>query len=288
MYLVRRVRDYRALLDQFWPIFEQRPIRDNPWGCNLPHLFALWTFLREAKPTHVIESGVWKGQTTWLITATLPDAVVLSLDPFPQQRSWSSPRVRYSSDDFAYQDLSDFPPESTLAFFDDHVHPFLRLMLARAWGIRQIVFDDNYPPGTGDPSMAQILVGAPAGTPKGLKDRLRHLLKRKLAPGEMMLAAAYSPEILSGALERIAGEYEVFPPLTTCPTTRWGTGWEESFGRIGPCLDPANLSPEQRAEIARTARAYTAMCRIRLDPPDRSPLEASARERDCAPVEVAG
>jgi hypothetical protein len=276
---VRRKRDYEALLDQFWPVFEQRPIKDNQWGCQLPHLFALWTFLREASPTHVIESGVWKGQTTWLITATLPDAVVLSLDPFPERREWSSPQVHYSTNDFAYQDLGAFPPETTLAFFDDHVHPFLRLMLARAWGIRHLVFDDNYPPGTGDPSMAQFLLGAPAGKPTGFKNRLQHFLKHKLAPGEMMLAAAYSPETLSCALERIEGEYEVFPPLAESKTTRWGTSWRESFGRTPPCLDPARLAPEQRALVEGTALAYSSMCKITLGPAGHRLEENDRAER---------
>jgi hypothetical protein len=274
-------RDYQSLFHQFWPLYLQRPIKDNRWGCQLPPLFALWVFLRETRPTHVIESGVWKGQTTWLITTTLPEAQVLSLDPFPDRREWSSPNVRYSTHDFAYQDLRDFPPETTLAFFDDHVHAFLRLMLCRAWGIRHIVFDDNYPAGLGDPSINQALTGSPAGQAKSLKDRVRAYLKRKLAPGEMMLASSYSPLALAGILRDMAGEHEVFPPLYCPETTRWGTKWTDTYGDVRACLDLDRLSDAQRAEVERTAAAYTCMGRVTLPgaraSEDRVPVDHGGR-----------
>lgn len=255
-------RNYDELFAEFWPLYERRPIRNNLGGSELPHLFALWVYLRETRPTHVIESGVWKGQTTWLIETALPDAHILAIDPSPHRREWTSPRATYSRIDFGFQDLGTFPLNTTLVFFDDHVHAWLRLTQVRAWGFRHVVFDDNYPDGVGDPSIRQLLRGTPAGRPSGLKNRLRHRLRRIVSRYDMIQLEIYDPQALRNALLRLPVDYSEFPPLTLRERTRWGTRWRDSFGDVAPCLDPAKLTDGQRDEIERTSWAYTAMCRL--------------------------
>ena len=58
-------------LKPFLKIYNKRPIRDNFSGMKVEHCFALYCFLKKIKPKYVIESGIWKGQTTWLIKNTL-------------------------------------------------------------------------------------------------------------------------------------------------------------------------------------------------------------------------
>ena len=41
-------------------------------------------------------------------------------------------------------------PKNTLVFFDDHVNHVDRLIEANFFGIKNIVFEDNYPSGKGD------------------------------------------------------------------------------------------------------------------------------------------
>jgi len=257
-------RDYDALFAEFWPRYTQRPILENDGGCQLPHLFALWVYLNEARPTHVIESGVWKGQTTWLIETALPEARILALDPAQHRREWTSTRATYSSIDFGFQDLSDFPPETTLVFFDDHVHAWLRLTQARAWRFRHVVFDDNYPGGVGDPSIRQFLRGNEAGPPTGLKRRLRQFIARFALSQQSTLLVDYCPRTLEGALLSLPMTYSEFPPLAVRERTRWGTLWRDSFGDIEPCLEPHRLSAEQIDEVDGTSLAYTAMCKLTL------------------------
>merc|ERR1711879_624470 len=50
---------------------------------NPSHAFALWFTVTSLKPKYIIESGVWCGQTTWLLRqAAGNEAWIFSLDPF--------------------------------------------------------------------------------------------------------------------------------------------------------------------------------------------------------------
>jgi hypothetical protein len=264
MHTVRRERDYGALFREFWPIYEQRPIRDNSGGCQLPQLFGLWCFVRELQPSHVVESGVWKGQTTWLIETAAPAAAILSIDPVPQRRQWTSQQARYSQIDFGYQDLGDFPRDRTLAFFDDHVNPLKRLHQLRSFGLRHAVFEDNCPAGAGDPSIRQMLAGAPAGTARRtLKNDLRSFLRGYVARFDD-LAERYCPRMAQSVLASMSAEYEEFPPLARPDVTAWGTPWRDSYPDAWPCIPTVAVEPSQRTEITRTAQGYIAICRVDL------------------------
>ena len=61
-------------LDEFIELYKERPIKDNSGGMKFPHMFALFFFLKTLRPDFVVESGIFKGQSTWLIEKTLPNA----------------------------------------------------------------------------------------------------------------------------------------------------------------------------------------------------------------------
>lgn len=136
-----------AALPEFLPHFHRRPIRDNQGGMRSVGLFNVWFLLTRLRPDSVIESGVWKGQSTWLIEDTLPNAKIFSIDPNLSLREYVSGRARYSQTDFLGQDLHamGFRYPETLAFFDDHQDVLPRLELCRMQGIRHVILDDNYP-----------------------------------------------------------------------------------------------------------------------------------------------
>ena len=67
-------------LDEFYSLYEKRPINDNHGGMTSSHLFNTWYALRKLKPKLVIESGVWKGLGTWVIEQALPEAKIISID----------------------------------------------------------------------------------------------------------------------------------------------------------------------------------------------------------------
>ena len=56
--------------------------------------------LKKKNPKNVIESGIWKGQGTWLIENTLPNATIFSIDIDLSIREYISEKVRYFEKDF--------------------------------------------------------------------------------------------------------------------------------------------------------------------------------------------
>lgn len=69
-------------LNEFRHLFDQRPIKNNVGGMSAEAWFWIWRTLRETSDVmHVIESGVWRGNTTWLIVNARPDVTVDCCDP---------------------------------------------------------------------------------------------------------------------------------------------------------------------------------------------------------------
>lgn len=136
-------------VEVFKNLYEYRPIKKNTHGMKFQHMFATYFILKKLNPSYVIESGVLKGQSTWLIENTLPDCKILSIDINLSQREYISKKVKYSNIDFKNQDFSNIPKD-TLVFLDDHVNHYERLQQAKFFNIKYIILEDNYRTGTGD------------------------------------------------------------------------------------------------------------------------------------------
>jgi hypothetical protein len=132
-------------LDEFEALYEHRPISDNQGGMGAPGAFALWFTLRSLRPKLVVESGVWKGQTTWLIEQAVPEADLLCIDPVLSRLEYRSRKAEYATRDFSRLGLSAEDTREGLAFFDDHQNQLERLLQAADMGFPHAVFDDNYP-----------------------------------------------------------------------------------------------------------------------------------------------
>ena len=136
-------------METFIPIYKTRPIKENYHGMMFPHMFATFFILRKLKPEFVIESGVYKGQSTWLIEKSVPDAKILSIDIDLKQRLYISNKARYSNVDFKYHDFSNIP-DNTIVFFDDHQSHLDRIKESKFFNIKHIILEDNYPALCGD------------------------------------------------------------------------------------------------------------------------------------------
>ena len=144
------VSDLKKDLDTFCEIYASRPIQDNVGGMGFNHSFALWKMLKVLKPDIVIESGIFKGHSTWLIETTLPGARIISFDTNLGLRQYVSPTVTYREGDFQFYDWSSENLENSLIFFDDHQNSFSRILLAYFFGFKRLIFEDNYPINEGD------------------------------------------------------------------------------------------------------------------------------------------
>ena len=144
--------DYKEIIKEietFSKVYENRPIKNNKGGMKFPHAFALYFILKKTKPSLVIESGIFKGQSTWLIENTLPEANIICIDIDLSKRVYISKKAKYSNSDFRFQNFSQIP-ENTLVLFDDHVNHLDRIKQAYFFGIKNVVLDDNYKSYSGD------------------------------------------------------------------------------------------------------------------------------------------
>lgn len=89
-----------------------------------PHMFATWFMLKKLNPTTVIGSGIWKGQSTWLIEKALSNAKVYSIGLNLERLYYKSDNVTYFDKDFSLLIGLKEDKENTLLFFDDHQNAF--------------------------------------------------------------------------------------------------------------------------------------------------------------------
>ncbi|KAL8522412.1 hypothetical protein ACS0TY_012524 [Phlomoides rotata] len=160
-------KDLLKGLEEFVPIYETRPIKNNMYGMGFDHSFGIWFITRWLKPDLMIESGAFKGHSTWVLRQAMPDAPILSLSPrHPEKYLMKGPAyVDGNCTYFAGKDFVDFgsmdwgtvlknhgveDPSRALVFFDDHQNELKRLKQALKAGFKHLVFEDNYDTGTGD------------------------------------------------------------------------------------------------------------------------------------------
>lgn len=262
------LEDYNgSLLEEFLDIYKSRPLRTNHGGMGVNHSYALFFVLRKLMPTSVIESGVFKGQSTWLIEQALPNADIYSLDPRPELREYTSSRAKYLTDDFAGVDWSILDVEKTVCFFDDHQSSFSRLKDMKWWGFKYAVFEDNYPISQGDSySMRQVLSGAGHPLPNlnsSKTSRLKGIAKRLLRRSgggindhvnvNLLNDIYWRQEIIRkpNDVDRVSVERNIFvyfelPPLLLNKTQRWsGCPWEGEYSLpSGPLFVAADECPQ--------------------------------------------
>ncbi|XP_068648741.1 uncharacterized protein [Aristolochia californica] len=160
-------KDLLKGLEEFVPIYETRPIKNNVHGMGFDHSFGLWFIARWLKPDLLIESGAFKGHSTWVLRQAMLDTPIISISPrHPAKYLAKGPAyVDGNCTYYANKDFVDFgnldwesvlkkhgitDPSRVLVFLDDHQNELKRLKQALNAGFRHLVFEDNYDTGTGD------------------------------------------------------------------------------------------------------------------------------------------
>lgn len=158
----------------FVEIYKTRPIVNNSNGMGFDHSFGLWFIARKLQPVLAIESGVFKGHSTWVLRQALPNVPIVAISPkhpghYARKGSaYVDPNCQY----FTGRKFTDFEDihwssvltehnvtdaSAVLIFFDDHQNQLRRIEAVRKFGFQHLVFEDNYDTGTGDHySMRQI------------------------------------------------------------------------------------------------------------------------------------
>jgi hypothetical protein len=140
-------------VQDFLVLNENRPIKNNDGGMKAPHMFWVYFVLKTLNPKIIIESGVWYGQSSWLIEKVCPNSKIISIEPALNRILYKSNKIDYRTKDFNEHDwtaeLGD-ECKNTVAFIDDHQNNYLRLKHAQKHNIPHIIFEDNYPTTHGD------------------------------------------------------------------------------------------------------------------------------------------
>ncbi|KAJ9568291.1 hypothetical protein OSB04_004257 [Centaurea solstitialis] len=119
-------KDLLQGLEEFVPIYETRPIKNNMYGMGFDHSFGLWFIARWLKPE--FNDREWSFQGAFDLGFKASNA--------------GHPDLMKKH---GITDLS-----RVLIFFDDHQNELKRLKQALKAGFSHLVFEDNYDTGTGD------------------------------------------------------------------------------------------------------------------------------------------
>ncbi len=256
-------------LDEFAEIYAHRPVRDNRGGMKAPHLFALWFMAERLSPDLIVESGVWKGQSTWLLETACPQATLVSIDLNLGNREYVSSRASYDDRDFAEHDWSGVTDRS-LVFFDDHQDAYKRVQQCKWFGFKHMIFEDNYPPAQGDCYSLKKAFSGTGFDPSHIGRRLplRRKLDRRLGLALLFLSPQYvrsripPNDIDARMLRENLDVYAEFPPVFKPDRTRWGDAWDESYPTPDPLLSRAE-EPSHRLFLDE-ALWYNWICYARL------------------------
>lgn len=148
---------YHDYLEEFIDLYSKRPFKVNRNGMRFNHSFGIYCILKIKKPELVIESGVDRGHSTWLIENTI-DTQIVCIDPKPHNIIYKAKDGIYFEDDFVGIDWTKFNINNSICIFDDHQNAYSRLMEMKWWGFKSAIFEDNFPTGEGDSySIKQVL-----------------------------------------------------------------------------------------------------------------------------------
>ena len=129
----------------FFDLYDQRPVKDNKGGSGFNDSLWLFCAARALAPDLIVESGVFRGHSTWLLRQACPEAEIHSFDPDLTNLVHRDPRGGLYDVDWTDKPLPSSQGRRALIFFDDHVNQARRVREAQERGFRDLLFDDNFP-----------------------------------------------------------------------------------------------------------------------------------------------
>ena len=135
-----KVEEY---LDEFNYVFTHSPVKEHESGFGYNEGVFFYTILKIIKPELVIESGVMKGFTTYLIdAATQDDCEIYSYDINFENNMFNSKKAKYINSDIIYK-IPMIKNKKTVALWDDHTSQLDRLKFSQENNIDYNFFDDD-------------------------------------------------------------------------------------------------------------------------------------------------
>ena len=132
-----------TIVRDFYDLIPTSPVPAKKGGNGFNGCLQIYAVARLLQPKVIIESGVFRGQTTWVLRKACPQATIFCFDVDLSNLKYKDRDAIYSQADWSGFDLSAIPASETLCFFDDHIDQGRRVLEARARGLTRLLFDDN-------------------------------------------------------------------------------------------------------------------------------------------------
>jgi len=198
----------QTLVDSFFELYPNRPVVDNAGGSRFHNCFWLYLVARSLAPSLIIESGTWKGQSSWLFRTACPGATIHCFDPNLRRLVYRHDSIHYHETDWQNWHVDQVNPAQSLCFFDDHINQARRIREAHARGFRRLIFDD-------DPPAHKVYSFGYPGTPT-----VGMVMDTSLRPGDVLewvwrgepRRYVYPAEDVTEARKLVA-RYGVFPDI---------------------------------------------------------------------------
>jgi len=130
-------------VEEFEFVFMQSPVKEHESGFGYNEGVFFYSILRIIKPELVIESGVMKGFTTYLIdTATDKNCKIFCYDINFDNKIFHSQKATYINLDIS-KNIPSIKNKKVVALWDDHTSQLDRLIFSQEHKIEYNFFDDD-------------------------------------------------------------------------------------------------------------------------------------------------
>lgn len=130
-------------IKEYVSVYYKSPIKALESGFGFNEGLFLFCIIKILKPTLIIESGVMKGFTTYLIDSAAHDSCKIHCyDINFENLEFKSKKATYYNHDINYQE-PNLQNEKVLAFWDDHTSQLDRLLFSLEKKIKYNFFDDD-------------------------------------------------------------------------------------------------------------------------------------------------
>jgi hypothetical protein len=135
--------DPEGLVRDFLGRIRSSPVRQRHGGNGFNGALQIYAIARALDPPVIVESGVFRGFTTWVLREACPHAQIFSFDPVLDHLSYRDGTAAYSTGDWSAFDFAGVELSAGLALFDDHISQEKRVLEAAARGLTRLMFDDD-------------------------------------------------------------------------------------------------------------------------------------------------
>lgn len=151
-YLSNDIREFRK-------IFLSSPFGENHGGANFSTSLILYLSARMLNPDLIVESGVYRGASSYFLRAACPKAEIYAFDTNLKNLVYRSSDVNYIEADWMSENIRCLPSRKGLLYLDDHQDQSLRILQSHERGFRHLLLDDCWPidvPGCGWPPIPTV------------------------------------------------------------------------------------------------------------------------------------